>query len=511
MTRWRLRRDVRIAVDYDDQTYFGSPMSDRPEAATMKIYDPLVKYVHDHGFDNLLEDAPAILANLVASKEWRNLAEPDGNGGWTIKEEILYPDVTLARPQTITFEREATGGRVKANLPTDYWARVHALTAALSGEGQDDADPALHPDMRSLLSGLQRQDLLEDADLNPAKPSPAGAELTFLGHNSVVVRSGTTRVMVDPYMFPGGAEYPAEYQPLQVRDLGKIDALMITHSHPDHFDPATLLQFPLDVTLIVPPVERETLLASDIAYRARELGFTNVVVLPWRDSIQVGDIEVHALPFYGEQPTEGEMLHPEIRNIGSTYLVKTPTLSAVFLADSGRDGLGNVKDVASETRARLGAVDVVFSGYRGWQIYPPQYLFSSVARFLFFVPPWLWTVRQQIMTDAHMAVDIAERWGAKYVAAYADGGAPWHWNIGLGPRLDQEARELNLFDPFPERLADAALYRAETPSGKPLASSVKPLILRPGDSLINVTGEQSVARVPGHAWPYAERLEIAAR
>jgi L-ascorbate metabolism protein UlaG (beta-lactamase superfamily) len=511
MTRWRLRRDVRIAVDYDDQTYFGSPVSERPEAATMKIYAPLVEYVQQHGFDNLLEAAPKILADLVASNDWRNVAKPDGTGGWEIKPEILYPDVTLARPQTITFEREDTGGRVKANLPADYWARVHALTAALSGAGQDDHDPSLHPDMRSLLSGLQRQDLLEDAELAPAKPSPEGAELTFLGHNTVVVSSGTARVMVDPYMFPGGREYLADYQPLQVRDLGKTDALLITHSHPDHFDPATLLQFPLDTKLIVPPVERETILASDIAYRARELGFTDVVVLPWRSSIQVGDIEVHALPFYGEQPTEAEMLHPEIRNVGSTYLVRTPTLSAVFLADSGRDGLGNVKDVASETRARLGTVDVVFSGYRGWLLYPPQYLFSSVARFLLFVPPWLWTVRQQIMTDAQMAVDIAERWGAKYVAAYADGGAPWHWNIGLGPRLDQEARELNLFDPFPERLADAALYRAETPAGKALASSVKPIILRPGDSMCSVTGAATIKRVPGHAWPYAERLEIAAQ
>jgi L-ascorbate metabolism protein UlaG (beta-lactamase superfamily) len=509
MTRWRLRRDVRITVEYDDQTWFGSPMSERPEAATMKIYGPLVDHVQQHGFDDLLEAAPAILAEIVESADFANLAKPDGAGGWIIRDEALYPDVSLARPQTLTFEREANGGRVRANLPADYWPRVHGLIAALSGDGQDDADPALHPDMRSLLGGMQRQEMLEDAAVAlPATP-PDGAELTFLGHNTVVVSSKTSRVMVDPYMFAASAEYPADYQPLQVRDLGHVDALLITHSHPDHFDPATLLQFPLTTKLIVPPVERETMLAADIAYRARELGFTDVTVLPWNEMLQVGDIEVHALPFYGEQPTEAEMLHPEIRNVGSTYLVRTPSLSAVFLADSGRDGLGNVKDVASATRARLGKVDVVFSGYRGWLLYPPQYLFSSVARFLLFVPPWLWTVRQQIMTDAQMAVDIAERWGARYVAAYADGGAPWHWNIGLGPRLDQDARELNLFDPFPERLADAALFRAETPAGKALASSVKPVILRPGDSMCGVTGDAKIARVPGHAWPYAERLELS--
>lgn len=80
----------------------------------------------------------------------------------------------------------------------------------------------------------------------------------------------------------------------------------------------------------------------------------------------------------------------------------------------------------------------------------------------------------------------------------------------LGPRLDQDARELNLFDPFAERLTDAALFRAETPAGKALASSVKPVILRPGDSMCSVTGNPTISRVPGHAWPYAERLELSA-
>ena len=35
----------------------------------------------------------------------------------------------------------------------------------------------------------------------------------------------------------------------------------------------------------------------------------------------------------------------------------------------------------------------------------------------------------------------------------SDGGAPWHWQVGLGPRLDDEApRELSAFDPYPEWL-----------------------------------------------------------
>ena len=79
---------------------------------------------------------------------------------------------------------------------------------------------------------------------------------------------------------------------------------------------------------------------------------------------------------------------------------------------------------------------LVFSGYRGWQLYPFQLLFSSVSRFLLFVPPSLWSTRQQLMNSVDDAIDVAEGWGARYLVPYADGGAPWYWDIGLGPRLD---------------------------------------------------------------------------
>jgi len=151
--------------------------------------------------------------------------------------------------------------------------------------------------------------------------------------------------------------------------------------------------------LIVPRVERETLLAIAMAERLRELGFAEVQVRDWWQSTRVGDIQMHALPFYGEQPTESDVLHPALRNVGNTYLVRTPRFSAAFLADSGRDGQGDVKQVAARARAEFGAVDVVFSGYRGWVTYPAQLLFSPVSRFLLFVPPWLWAARQQLNDD----------------------------------------------------------------------------------------------------------------
>jgi L-ascorbate metabolism protein UlaG (beta-lactamase superfamily) len=318
------------------------------------------------------------------------------------------------------------------------------------------------------------------------------------------VRSGSTRLLLDPLLLPGGPDFPAAYQPLQIRDVGPLDAVLITHSHRDHFDIGSLVQLPADVQLVVPRIERETLLAAHLAARAREVGFARVTELGWWQSLRIGEIEVHALPFYGEQPTDSEVLHPEVRNAGNLYLVRTPRFAAAFLVDAGRDGRGDVKQVAAQARERFGPVDVVFSGYRGWLTYPVQHIFSSVARYMLFVPPALWTVRQQIMSTADDALDVAERWGARYLVPYADGGAPWYWRIGLGPRLDEAPSEVAAFDPFPERVVTAARNRTQTPDGRVFGSPVQVLLLRPGDSLVDVPGQPRRLRAPGHAWPYVD-------
>jgi L-ascorbate metabolism protein UlaG (beta-lactamase superfamily) len=511
VTRLRLRAETRLGVPYHDRTPLGSPVGERLDEVVRAAYAPVIEYAQQHGYAELVAAAPAILAEAVLSNGFTRLAQPDATGAWRLRPELLYPEVARAQPMGLTVMREDTDRMVRATLPLDHWPRVHALIAALARSGCDSASPTLHPDLRALINALEREGLVEAAD-DERVPDPrlVAADLTFLGHNTVVVRSRTTRVIIDPLLFPCQSTYPPSYQPLQPRDLGPIDAVLLTHSHPDHFHPPSLLQFAPETHLIVPHVERETVLAVALAQRLRELGFSHVSVVDWGQMQRVGDIEVHALPFFGEQPSESDVLHPEVRNWGNTYLVRTPTFSAVFLADSGRDARGDVRDLALRMRLRLGAVDVVFSGYRGWLTYPIQLLFSSVARFLLFVPPWLWGIRHQLMTTPSEAVDIAERWGARFLVPYADGGAPWHWAMGLGPNVEEVPGPFAAFDPHSERVRLAAERRSQSPDGEVLRSPVCPLLLRPNDSLCDIAGTPTLLRLSGHAWPYPEQASLRA-
>jgi L-ascorbate metabolism protein UlaG (beta-lactamase superfamily) len=286
------------------------------------------------------------------------------------------------------------------------------------------------------------------------------------------------------------------------------DALLITHSHGDHYDLSTLLRFGAQVRIIVPFVERESLLAIDMVYRLRELGFERVTALAWNQETTVGDFRIVALPFYGEQPTTDEVYHPEVRNTGNVYLVEGEGRRYVFTADAGRDGAGDVRQVARAAASRYGAADVVFGGFRSWSLYPAQYLNVEFARYLLFVPPWAYGVRQAIMNDADALLDTAERWQARQVVPYANGGAPWYHACGLGPapeRIDQTDEH---FDPCPEMVVRAARRRTSV-DGQAIESGVPVVLLRPGESLELSGPAAEVVSHAGHVWPYP-RHELAA-
>jgi len=494
-------------VGYDDRTRFGSPIGQRPDATAHELFAPVVAHLGDHGVDRAVLGEPEFVRRVLEHQPLREVAVSVSESGWELPPELRFPDPARARPRWLTIARPDVGAVTRADLPPGYWAPVHELVAALSGPGLPESNiEALSEDLQTMVQGFLGEDLLELTDTGPADWACADQlathDLTFVGHNCVVCRSGDTSIVIDPFLPARSTSSPPDYQPLQIADLGPIDAVLITHSHPDHFDPASLLRFPPSTPVIVPAVERESFLCVDMATRLTQLGFDDVLQLRWGESAQVGSLEIVALPFYGEQPTDTTWLHADDqRNLGNTYLVTAPDWSAVFMTDSGRDDAGDSRDVAARMYQERGPIDVVFCGYRGWLTFPAQLLFSSVARYFPFVPPGQWGVRQKLMSSIDDALEIAERWGARVLVPYGDGGAPWHWNLGLGPQLDGDGEENPDFDPFPERVSAAAAYRTRDPSGQLVHSPVECALLRPCQS-ISARGEVRIYEVEGHSWPF---------
>ncbi len=483
--RW-LRDDISLRVEWQDTTPFGGPIGSRLEDYLRELWSEAMQLLVD-GADPTGPEVRAALDAGTLGEAFSELAERTLDGtGWCIRPDVLAPDPDATTPARLCLGDD-TGASLGADLSSSRWPAIHELLAGLSGKGADlgaTSDPAAG----ALFRGLEEYGYLSDVEPDPMPPRSAG--ITAVGHAGVMVSGDETSLLIDPFMPARSRRYPDSYQPVTVRELEPVGAVLLTHAHPDHFDPGTLLRLPLDTPIVVPLVETETILAPDLERRVREVGFVDVRARPWGSTEKFGDLVVHVLPFLGEQPASERVLHPDVVVAGNTYVVTGPWGRVATIADGGNDRRGSMIDVAGAECSRHGPVDIVFSGYRGWETSPAQLLRSSVGRYALFVPPERWEACDALMNDPVGALATAEAFGASVVVPYADGGAPWFWELGLGPRLDEQPREHAGFDLFPERVAEAAER-----SGSPVTVE----ILRPGDTWSPAEGRGCS---PGHVWPW---------
>jgi thiopeptide-type bacteriocin biosynthesis protein len=482
-----LSPEVRFELAYDDRTPFGSALGGGADRSVRRACAKIDEHRARYGMADVVMHSRELLGKAFDG-ELATFFERPG----VLEELALYPPPDGVRVASITVMRDReTLGTIDVSAAN---LRDFAPSMADLHRGTTPPRSGL---ARLLFDAFDALGALTDSAMRPLPPPDGDAR--FVGHATVDVGAG---VLFDPFFLPPARHHPPSYRPLRAADLTTVAAVFITHSHPDHFDPWSLLSFGADTPIYVPAVERESLLAVDMFRRLSELGFSRVERVRAGTTVAVGDATVHVLPFYGEQPTTAEVHHPEVRNEGVTYIVERGSRRTFLVADSGKDRDGDVRDLAATVRQRFGGVDVLFGGYRAFAVYPIHYLFSSVSRYLPFVPESMWSVRQAMMNDANALIDTAERAGARVVVPYADGGAPWHWERGLGPRLDGHGDSNPAVDSPPEEVVHAAIRRSSSREGA-IASPVRAVVLRPGEALRFDGDAVRVERSPGHVWPYS--------
>ncbi len=106
--------------------------------------------------------------------------------------------------------------------------------------------------------------------------------LTHLGHACLLVEMAATRLLIDPGVFTG-----------DLSALGPLDAILVTHQHPDHLDPErlpTLVSANPGVLVLTDPQSVAVLL--DLGVHARAHGAAPTVV----GGVSVSPVgETHAL------------------------------------------------------------------------------------------------------------------------------------------------------------------------------------------------------------------------
>jgi L-ascorbate metabolism protein UlaG (beta-lactamase superfamily) len=232
----------------------------------------------------------------------------------------------------------------------------------------------------------------------------------WLGHAAALVRVGAVTLLVDP-LFMRRSDPPRAFvdAPWDWRALPKIDACLVTHADNDHLNPPTLMRLSPELAMVVPSEAPRRPYQVDIGEVLRFLRFEDVRPLaPW-ESLSVGDTQVTAVPF------EGEDWGLDLSK--STYLIEGPKGRVYLSADSY-----NSAEIYHRVRQR-GPVDFAFLGISGCEeplVAPPGFGYGE------FYALWLPRARRNEWT-AHTqgpkaAAQAAVALGAKAVFGYAAGG-----------------------------------------------------------------------------------------
>ncbi|HEU4534126.1 MAG TPA: MBL fold metallo-hydrolase, partial [Polyangiaceae bacterium] len=185
----------------------------------------------------------------------------------------------------------------------------------------------------------------------PPLAEPPWAErrvrVRYVGHACLLVQHDGFSVLVDP-LVPQGRHGAGVFGFESLPE--RVDVVLVTHAHPDHFDLETLLRLRARAGKVIVP-RHGGLLLGDVSLQRvlREMGYADVEELAAGDRLELPSGELVALPFLGEH---GDVLH----GAKATYWLRLGGVTLLAAADS------TCLDpkVYERARALVGRVDHVF-------------------------------------------------------------------------------------------------------------------------------------------------------
>ncbi len=198
------------------------------------------------------------------------------------------------------------------------------------------------------------------------QPPASGLRVTWFGHSSSLIEIDGIRILIDPVWDQRAA--PVEWAgpkrffapPLQLDELPRIDAVLLSHDHFDHLGANTVRQ----LAGMKSAAETQWVTTLGVGKRLKLLGVQADLIreLDWTESTKVGPIELTALP---ARHFSGRGAFDRYQTLWASFVIAGPQHRIYYGADSGEwDGF---KEIGREygpfdlTMLEIGAFDPLWA------------------------------------------------------------------------------------------------------------------------------------------------------
>ena len=203
-----------------------------------------------------------------------------------------------------------------------------------------------------------------------ASPPESGLRVTWLGHSTIVIELDGHRVLTDPVwsdrISPVSWAGPSRFYPppLELDDLPRLDAVLLSHDHYDHLDYPTIVALKDTQVRFVTPI--------GVGAHLEYWGVTadRIDELDWWEEVLVGELRVACTP---ARHASGRTLFDTNETLWASYALIGPHHRAWFSGDTG------LFPALSEIGERYGPFDVTMieagaygNAWPDWHLGPEQ-------------------------------------------------------------------------------------------------------------------------------------------
>ena len=196
------------------------------------------------------------------------------------------------------------------------------------------------------------------------EPPVSGLRVTWMGHSSTLLEIDGVRVLIDPVWEQRAAPFewagPKRFfaPPLRLEEMPPIDVVLLSHDHYDHLGARTIAHLARSEAT----ARAQWVTALGVGKILRKLGVKDVRELDWTESLQVGDLQLTALP---SRHFSGRSLTTRFETLWASFVLTGPKHRVYYGADSGEwEGfkqIGQTYGPFDLTMLEIGAFDPLWA------------------------------------------------------------------------------------------------------------------------------------------------------